>query len=115
MESEFKQAFIRNKASQNVRDVTGAYVLWSRHAIQELVADDLTRSQVEQALQICEIIEDYPTLHRPLPDCLVLGRLPTGEPVHVVVAIDVQQDRIFVVTVYRPDSREWKYDWRTRK
>ena len=47
MESEFKQAFIRNKASQNARDVTGAYVLWSRHAIQELVADDLTRSQVE--------------------------------------------------------------------
>jgi hypothetical protein len=90
-------------------------VIWSRHAIQELVADDLTRTQVEHALETCEVIEDYPTAHRPLPDCLVLGYLTPDEPAHVVVAIDVERDRVFVVTVYRPDSEVWFDDWRTRQ
>ena len=75
MEPIFKQTFIQDKAYQNVRNPEGTYILWSRHAIQELVADGLTRTQVERALQSCEVIEDYPALHRPLPDCLVLGWL----------------------------------------
>jgi hypothetical protein len=115
MRPEFKQQFIRDKAYQNAQDTEGVYVLWSRHAIQELIADDLERSHVERALQICEIIEDYLALHRPLPDCLVLGWLAEGEPIHVVVAVDVEQNRIFIVTVYRPDTREWGNDWQTRK
>jgi hypothetical protein len=110
-----KQTFIRDKAYHNLRDLEGTYILWSRHATQGLIADGLTRAQVERALQSCEIIEDYPTVHRPLPDCLVLGWLSIEEPIHAVVAIDERQERIFIVTVYRPDMKEWKNDWRTRK
>jgi hypothetical protein len=80
-----------------------------------LVADHLTRRQVERALRECELIEDYPALHRPLPDCLVLGWLTPNEPVHAVVAIDLERDRIFMVTVYKPSEEEWEDDWRTRK
>lgn len=115
MEAEAKQAFVREKARENERDAEGTKVMWSRHAVTELVADDLTRRQVERALQECELIEDYPVLHRPLPDCLVLGWLTPGEPVHAVVAIDPERDRIFMVTVYKPSEEEWKDDWRTRK
>jgi hypothetical protein len=79
------------------------------------VADDLTRHRVERALQECELIEDYPALHRPLLDCLILGWLAPDEPLHVVVAIDLERDRIFMVTVYRPCGEEWEDDWRTRK
>ena len=66
-------------------------------------------------LQNGTVIEDYPTLHRPLPDCLVLAWLATGEPVHVVAAIDEINDRWFVVTVYKPSVEEWENEWRTRK
>ena len=55
------------------------------------------------------------TLHRPLPDCLVLGWLTSAEPLHAVVAIVLERDRIFMVTVYRPSEEEWEDDWRTRK
>ena len=115
MDAEAKQSFIREKALQNERDSEGTKVVWSRHAVTELVADDLTRHQVERALQECELIEDYLTLHRPLPDCLVLSWLTSGEPLHAVVAIDLERDRIFMATVYRPRQEEWEDDWRTRK
>ena len=114
MDTKFKQSFIRDMAYQNQRDSQGTRVLWSRHAAIELVADNLTRYQVERALQRAEVIEDYPHLHRPLPDCLVLGWVSSGEPIHAVVAVDIELDRILIVTVYRPSKEEWQDDWRTR-
>ena len=61
------------------------------------------------------MIEDYPAQHRPLPDCLVLGYLATSEPMHAVIALDEANDRLFIVTVYKPSHEEWQDDWRTRK
>ena len=96
MTPEDKQAFIRWKARQNQSDLEGEKILWSRHGVTELVNEGWKRGQVEEALQDSEIIEDYPSLHRPLPDCLVLGRLSTGEPLHTVIAIDEANDRLFI-------------------
>lgn len=74
----------------------------------------LSRPMIEAALVDCEIIEDYPDAHRPLPDCLVLGILEGREPIHAVVAVDEANERIYMVTVYRPDPARW-LDERTRK
>ncbi|OQY30206.1 MAG: hypothetical protein B6244_01190 [Candidatus Cloacimonetes bacterium 4572_55] len=110
-----KQEFIRTKAIENLNDPEGREILWSRHGITELLNDDLNRIEVEKAFTTCEIIEDCPTQHRPLPDCLVLSLLKNSKPIHAVVAIDENSDRIFVVTVYRPSKERWENDWRTRK
>jgi hypothetical protein len=115
MELLEKQTFIRRKARENVESADGSQVYWSRHAITAMVQEQLTRSEVETALQDCEVIEDYPATHRPLPDGLVLGQLPSTPPIHAVIAIDQARDRIFVVTVYRPSAERWEDDWRTRK
>ena len=115
MDAKAKQAFIQLKALQNEADPEGNKILWSRHAIAELVGDELDRIQVEGALKASEIIEDYPPLHRPLPDCLVLGWLLNEEPIHAVIGIDETKDRLFVITVYKPSAEGWKNDWRTRK
>lgn len=115
MNTEDKQNFIRWKASQNQSDREGAKIRWSRHGITELVNEGWSRVLVEEALQYSEVIEDYLTLHRPLPDCLVLGWLATGEPLHAVIALDEVNDRLFVVTVYKPSPEEWEDDWRTRR
>jgi len=115
MNTEDKRRFIRWKACQNRSDPEGAKIRWSRHGITELVNEEWSRTLVEEALQNCEVIEDYPALHRPLPDCLVLGWLATGEPLHAVIAIDEVNDRLFVVTVYKPSPEEWEDDWRTRR
>lgn len=80
-----------------------------------MVKEGWNRVLVEEGLQEGEVIEDCLRVHRPLPDCLVLGRLATGEPFHAVVAIDKAKDRLFVVTVYKPSSEEWEDDSRTRR
>lgn len=90
-------------------------VLWSSHATRKLQSENLQRKEVELALSNCEVIEDYPWLTRRLPDCLVLAFTSNGRPLHSVVALDKPNDRIFIVTVYRPDKKRWENDWKTRK
>jgi hypothetical protein len=50
MELLDKQTFIRRKARENIESADGTQVYWSRHAITELVQDQLTRSEVETTL-----------------------------------------------------------------
>ena len=83
--------------------------------VSEMIEDQLTRTEVERALQGCDVIEDYAPTHRALPDCLALGLTPAREPIHAVIALDVDAGRIFIVTVYRPAEEEWEDDWRTRR
>ncbi|WP_343412426.1 DUF4258 domain-containing protein, partial [Candidatus Amarolinea dominans] len=110
-----KQRMIQRIAYENQYDVLGERVLWSRHATAKLVDYSLRRADVETALARCLLIEDYLPLHRPLPDCLVLGTLPSGSPFHAVIAIDEANRRIFVVTIYLPARERWQDDWQTRK
>ena len=107
-------AFIRRVAAENPGS-RGTKILWSTHAIQKLVGEGLDRREVECALEVCELVESYPASHRPLPDCLALGLLHTGHPVHAVIGADVPQDRILVITTYRPSAERWEHDWKTRK
>jgi len=115
MDTKTKQAFIRRIARENAFDPAGRHILWSRHAVTELVNETWRRVWVEAGLVDCEIIEDYPTRTRPLPDCLIMGELPSGEQFHAVIAIDSPQRRLLVVTIYKPSTKEWKHGWRTRK
>ena len=101
--------FIRSAAN------SGGGVLWSRHAIGRLVLHRLSRDEVERSLGTCTMIETYPQAHRALPDCLVLAWLHAGDPLHAVVAVDVANNRVFVVTVYRPDPARWFDDWTSRR
>jgi len=110
-----KERFIRRKGLELVQEPDGEHTRWSRHAIAELVEEQWTRIDLEGGLQACDLIEDYPPLHRALPDCLVLGRLASGTPFHAVIAVDEANDRVFFVTVYRPRPEEWEDDLRTRR
>lgn len=103
-----KQSFIRQKAA-------GRKVKWSTHGLKELATESLSVRDVEVALQRAEVIEDYPHLHRFLPDCLTLSFDHAGQPLHSVVAVNQSRDYILIVTVYRPTAEEWENDWRTRK
>jgi hypothetical protein len=103
------EAVIRSSAHR-----AGA-VLWSRHAIGRLALNHLSREEVETSLAACTIIEVYPDGHRPLPDCLVLAWLRASDPLHAVIAVDAPNDRVFVVTVYRPDPARWFDDWTSRR
>ena len=108
MDRFYKQRFIRHKAAERK-------IRWSRHALSRLASMPISVRELESALQSGEVIEDYPHLHRYLPDCLVLAFITGDTPVHCVVALNEVQDYILIVTVYLPSEKEWQNDWRTRK
>ncbi len=81
---------------------------------KKLRIEELRKREVEDSLKECIIVENYTMEGRPLPSCLVLGFIGSG-PVHSVMAVDRDFDRIFVITVYKPSSERWENDWKTRK
>ena len=113
MDPREKESFIRQKAEQHTIP-TKEKIMWSIHAVRKLRVEGLRKSEVEKALKNCIIIEDYPNLGRPLPDCLALGFIDT-KPIHIVVAIDKEWDRLFIVTVYNPTKERWEDGWKKRK
>ncbi len=108
-----KEEFIRNKASEHIPDEMEK-IAWSLHAVKKLRAEKLRKKDVEAALKECIILEDYDMEGRPLPGCLVLGFIGSA-PMHSVIAIDEDFDRIFIITVYKPSPERWQHDWKRRK
>ena len=115
MDSAAKQRFVLRAAQRNQSDSEGRSIFWSRHAIVELVNESWSRESIEAGFLTCEVIEDYPAGPRALPDCLVLGSFRSDETFHAVLAIDQNNERVLVVTVYRPSSEEWQDGWRIRR
>ncbi len=115
MDAAAKQLSVRQAAERNQSDSEGRSIFWSRHAIVELVNEGWSRQNIEAGLRTCEVIEDYPAGPRALPDCLVLGTINSREIFHAVLAIDSENTRLLVVTVYRPNSEEWQDGWRSRR
>ncbi len=49
-----------------------------------------------------------------LPSYLVLGKVG-GDVLHVLVAADVKDDNVRIVTAYRPDPGQWQDDLKNKR
>ncbi|MGA9057665.1 MAG: DUF4258 domain-containing protein [Terriglobia bacterium] len=83
------------------------------HALQRMFERQLGIEDVEAVVESGETIEDYPN-DRPYPSRLVLG-WRGARPVHVVVAHNLSENELIVITVYEPDPELWEADFRRRK
>lgn len=83
------------------------------HAIKRMFQRGITPVAVKEALLKGKIIEDYPD-DEPYPSRLVLG-WDRDRPLHIVVAENVQAGENIIVTVYEPDSAQWKAGFEKRK
>jgi len=110
---EDKELFVREKAREHIAG-TNEKISWSLHAVRKLMFEGLRKKEIEDSLKECIMLEDYAMEGRPLPGCLVLGFVGSN-PVHAVIAIDRDYDRIFIITVYKPSSERWENDWKRRK
>ena len=88
---------------------------FSKHAERERQSDKIATAELEQALCICEIIEDYPDDPRG-PCCLTLG-FAGKRPIHAVCAVKSEPDEVLLITVYDPSKRpeKWTHDYRRRR
>ena len=68
--------------------------------------------EVKRLINSGEVIKDYPT-DVPYPSYLILG-FTAGMPLHVFVAKEETTSVCIVVTVYEPDKKLWKPDFKSK-
>ena len=88
-------------------------ILWTYHVNMRLRGRFISREQILGAIDTFEIIEEYPK-DKYLPSYLVCAE-SGGSPIHLLVAVDVLNENIRIVTAYHPSSEEWKKDYRRRR
>lgn len=80
------------------------------HALTEARKDGLTTADLEAAVLVGELVEDY-------GERILLLHSVTGYelPFHVVLEFVPGDEFATVVTAYIPDRTLWEPDWKTRK
>ena len=87
------------------------YIISFTHT-EKLRQRRIKAEDIEQAVKMGTIIEDYPEDQRGA-SCLILG-LVGERPLHVVCG-RLDAEEVLIITTYEPDSTEWEDDWTTRK
>ena len=88
-------------------------ILWTYHVNMRLRGRYISREEIFDAIESFEIIEEYPK-DKYLPSYLIYAE-SKGSPIHLLVAVDVVNVSIRIVTAYRPRSEEWGKDYRRRR
>lgn len=84
-------------------------VLFTKHARDEMEVEELgeiLENEVYDATLNGKIIETY-LEDEPYPSCLIYGRTHINRPLHIVCAYTSESDLAIIITVYRPDPKQW--------
>jgi len=74
---------------------------------------DIKKNDVLDVIENGRLIIEYPD-DKPYPSRLMLGFIK-NVPVHVVFAVDKEQQSGIVITAYIPDPRLWSEDFKSRR
>ena len=85
---------------------------FTRHALDRTILRRIHVSEIREAIDTGQIIEDYPE-DKYGPSCLILGCTQAGRPLHLQLTYPLQS-LIKLITVYEPDPDEW-VDFRIRR
>lgn len=78
---------------------------FSQHASDQGILRGITVSEIREAIDRGEVIEDYPA-DKYGPSCLVFGMTAAGRPIHVQCSYPTRSTVKFI-TVYEPDPIRW--------
>jgi hypothetical protein len=88
-------------------------VIWTYHVNMRMENRFISRQTILSSLESFEIIEAYPD-DKYLPSYLVFSN-HDNIVFHILFAIDVQNENVRIVTVYRPDPQIWEKGLKRRK
>ncbi len=83
---------------------------FSDHAVKRMIKRFIERSEVENAIMIGEIIEEYHD-DKYSPSCLIYGKTKQGKNLHIQISLPPS---VVVITVYEPVPAEW-IDYKIRR
>jgi hypothetical protein len=84
----------------------------SRHATNQSIIRRITMQEVREAIEKCEILEDYPE-DKYGPSCLILGFTKSNRPLHIQCSYP-SRPLVKLITLYEPDPRRW-IDFKIRR
>ena len=76
------------------------------HADEEATNDGISFDEIFESIPTGEIIEQYPD-DKPYPSCLIFSKNFRDEPIHSVWAYNQNTQSSVLITVYRPDPKQW--------
>ena len=85
---------------------------FSRHALKRVVERNISESEIREAADAYELIEDYPQ-DKYSPSCLIFGLTKENRPLHIQVSY-ADTEMVRIITLYEPDPEEW-IDFRKRR
>lgn len=88
------------------------HIAVTKHAKERLLERNITIADIINGIATGEIIKQYED-DKPLPSCLILGSSVKNMYIHIVVSHD--DEYIYLITAYFPDSEKWENDFKTRK
>lgn len=82
------------------------------HAVRQMFKRSISEEDVLNVLELGQIIENYPE-DEPYPSRLMLG-WSRNRPLHVVAAVNGEDNELIVVTTYEPDLEKWDREFKRR-
>src|SRR3989337_2381755 len=76
---------------------------FSDHAVKRMIQKSIDRFEIEEAIMLGGIIEEYPD-DKYSPRCLIYGKTEAGRDLHVQISLP---PAVVVITTYVPDPKEW--------
>ncbi len=86
---------------------------FSSHAVQRMFERKIDKDSVVSAIRNGEIIAEYPD-DLPYPSFLILYFVK-DRPLHIVVALDSDEKKCYIITVYIPSIKLWHEDFKMRR
>lgn len=93
-------------ASEHIRQLASLrHLRLTDHAVEEMLAEEIALAEVLEAIERCQVLEDYPT-HKRGACCLVGGTTAQGRALHIVCT--TTQPLLVIITVYEPRPPKWQ-------
>jgi hypothetical protein len=83
------------------------------HATQRMFKRNFLEADIVQCLEYGYIIEKYDD-DLPFPSFLINGKTENSRPLHVVIGVDDNAKRLYIITVYEPDTLKWHDNFNRR-
>lgn len=95
------------------RCIAQRQIRWTYHVNVRLRDRSISRQAVLESVDSYEIVEEYPQ-DKYLPSYLVYAKYQSMV-FHLLVATDLGNDNVRVITAYQPDPEEWDTDSKQRR
>ena len=93
--------------------VRSGKIFWTYHVNMRILQRGIFRKALVNSVDTFQIIQEYP-MDKYLPSYLVLAR-DQDDILHILFAMDAEEDNVRVITAYRPKREEWSADFKTRR